>query len=580
MEFGRAYDIWSLGCIILETTAFLVLGYPGIAGSPGFSGLDQARQAMPPGARNGDERFFYRETPHGEYVVKREIRDFMASLERRHARSQDCSDESKAFLTKILSLIERMLKPDVRDRVDISRVVETLSSALKRATASAMEAKTHQVIAANDETIIGGPDLNRIDLWHWSASNKEWEASHLEALENEAGFMRLHCWASGHEPNNLLFRRSDVKIVSLYAFWDPTNASHYDSRTWIDFLFLSANKRSEVSNAKFSFDGNSGLEEARIVQSKLTSQKIVGSFALASLKLNKPVTVGKAIKGLWRKVKTSERALPAEGDQKSMEFGSATIQIWVEQKDILAAELTRRASLISQATTNTRSVRVFDRDKQQVPPCRVVIYLHRQRFICTIRIDLNWVLEESIVDNKILSFKPHPPGRNRIFYASWIRPTQEELDGDSPAGIPLSPQVLQYYEDLDSFEAESFELRFLSTEDREDFKWRFWEIKKEWDVERQRLENIIPVNRNPEGVLRPPDGMSVPLSPRKKAHLITVPISRGDVQSGGSSGSETTRSRHDSTIEETGYAVQDPTRLMIPDYRPLNRVPSGGKRRV
>ncbi|KAH7378818.1 kinase-like domain-containing protein [Pyrenochaeta sp. MPI-SDFR-AT-0127] len=572
MEFGRAYDIWSLGCIMLEVTTFMVIGYAGLKGVGQFQGLDQARQAMPTWARGSDERFFYQEAPNGGYVVKKEIREFMASLEKRHARSPQSSEESKTFLNKILDLINRMLNPIVQDRVDISRVVDTLSSALKRASVCASDATTYHVVAASDETILGGPQLNQIGLLHWSEANKEWESSNLEVLENEAGFMRLHRWAHGRVPNNINFRRSDVKIIPLYAFWDPMNA--YDSRTWINFVFLSANRRSEVSDAKFSFDGNSGLEEARIVQSKLTSQNIVGSFALSNVGFSKPLSVSKAVKGLWRKLKPNEKALVAQADQKTLEFGSATVQIWVEQEDEVVAKLMRRESVASQATATSRAVRIFDRDQLKVRPCRVAIYLHEQRFVCTIRIDVNWVLEESTSDNKVLRFKPHPQGGNRPFYASWIRPTQEELEADCPAGIPLSPKVLFYYEDLDSVEVEEFDLTFLSTGDREDFKWKFWEVKRDWDLARQKLEDTIPINRMPEKTPQPPDGVGLLPVPRIKAQLTTRPSRPTSFQS--SSSGSATRSRHDSTLEETAVARLDPTRLMVPDPQPSNRRSSGG----
>lgn len=514
----------------------------------------------------------YQERPNGEYVVKKEIREFMASLENRHAQLAESSEESKKFLKKVLDLIKRMLNPVVQDRVDISRVVDTLSGALKRAVVSASEATTHYVIPASDETILGGPQLNQISLLHWSEASKEWESSNLEVLENEAGFMRLHRWAHGQVPNNINFRRSDVKIIPLYAFWDPMNA--YDSRTWINFLFLSANRRSEVSDAKFSFDGNSGLEEARIVQSKLTSQNIVGSFALGNVGLSKPVSVSSAIKGFFRKMTPTEKSFPAQGNQKFMVFGSATIQIWVEQEDEVVAKLLRRQSLASQATATSRAVRVFDGDQQKVRPCRVAIYLHEQRFVCTIKIDMNWVLEESAADNKVLLFKPHPLSRDRPFYASWIRPTQEELDDDCPAGIPLSPKVLSYYEDLDSFEAEEFSLTFLSNGDREDFKWKFWEVKKAWDIARQKLENTIAVNRMPEKEPRQPDGVGLLPVPRTKVPLTTQRSRPASFQS--SSSGSMTRSRHDSTMEDTTATRLDPTRLMVPEYPSFNRRSMGG----
>jgi serine/threonine protein kinase len=560
MEFGRAYDIWSLGCIMLEVTTFMVLGYVGLKGTNDFVGLDQARQAMPSWARNGDERFFYQELPNGDYVVKKEIQEFMTSLERRHGRSTDSDEQSKAFLTKILDLINRMLKPKVSERVNISRVVDIFSSAIKIAIQVPFERRAHKVIPAPGEEILGGTELNRIELWHRSATTNGWEPSNLEVLENRAGSMRLHCWAHGHEPNNTNFRRSDVKMLPLYAFWDP--AKVWESRTWIDFLFLSSNQASEVANAKFSFDGNSGLIEARLVQSILTSQKIVDSFGLSQLVLNKPTSMGDAIKGLFRKMKQADANLPPEGHKKSMDLGSATVQIWVEEETVVPTQLSRRESLLSQATDRTSTVRHFDRYDQKVPPCRVAIYLHRHRFICTVKIDANWVLEESTTDDKVLLFTPNPPGRGRHFYASWVRPTPDEHDAGCPAGIPLSPKVLQYYEDNDWLEVEDLKLTFLSAEDRENFKWKFWEIKCDWDTRRRKVEDVIPVNRMPEGPPQLPDGLSQPPLPAKKARFAVFPENPKDPQS--TTSTSASGSRHDSAMDNNTAAMQNPNHLMVP----------------
>lgn len=141
-----------------------------------------------------------------------------------------------------------MLKPKVTGRANIPRVVDTLSSALNEASAYRNEHKEHVIVVANSEVALGGPQVRQIRLWHFSANNDSMELSNLEILENHARVMRLHCWAQVLEPNTITFRRSDVKMVPLYAFWDPRRLQ--ESRTWIDFLYLSAESCSEVTGSK------------------------------------------------------------------------------------------------------------------------------------------------------------------------------------------------------------------------------------------------------------------------------------------------------------------------------------------
>lgn len=560
MESGRSYDIWSLGCIFLEVTAFLVDGYAGLKGSTTVTGLDQARRAMPAGSRNTDERFFCQEMPNGRYVVKREIQEFMQGLEKRNARSRYDREESNTFLAKILDLIRCMLEPDAKKRVDICGVVRTLSSALKSASAVASGPNTHQVIVGQGEIVLGGPPLNQIRAYHWSNTINDWEASFLEALENEAGFIRLHCWSPGREPMNVVFHRKDVQMLSLYAFWDPNN--RYPAKPWIKLALLGSEGHAELPNTVFSFDGNYGLQDARIMQSKLTSQNVEGSFSLGYFRLSKPTSFMSAGRGLMRKLLRNERESDKGNSDRSMKFGSATVQIWIEDEDAVARE-SKRQSITSQATT--RTVRQYQGDKQKIAPCRVVIYLHQQRFVCTIKIDVNWKLEENPSNGEVLFFKPHPSGQNRHFYASWIRPAQEDFNAGRPAGIPLSPKILQHYEDLDWIEVEDFELRFLSADDRKSFIHKYKQVKKQWIDKRDELGSLIPINRRPEESPRAPLGMGDPPLYKKRAEF--TPTLESRVGAVSVSNLSKVRSRHDSTAGEPSAVNMDPTRLMVPNGR-------------
>jgi len=508
MEYGRRYDIWSLGCIILEVTAFVVLGYAGLTGStqPGnrFNGLDHARRATPLwNTHGGDERFFYRESPQGEYVVKKEIHMFMTFLQNRVNAGIENSERSKAFLAKILHLVDRMLRPKVEDRIDIAEVVRTLSDALKQASPAAALTGLLQMVPAEGECIIGGPQLNSVNLWHWSESAREWENSSLEAFENQAGNMRLYCWSSNRAPIDINFRRDYVKITPLYAFWEPSKVAA--SGDWLRFLYFSQSIPSEVANARFSFSGETPLEEARIVQSKLTSQHIEASFGLTSVVLERFVSVSdKAWNGFKKKFGSHKAEEKAEEMSRTVRLGSATIQLWIEQVDEAAELRRRRRSSSSQTMNSTRGPRTeahFESGYREIPPRRAVIYLHHHGFICTIKMDVNWILEGSKEDPNVLFFQPNKPSRDPHFVASWIRPTIEEHRAGHPAGIPLSPAALQYFEDLDRFEADRFQLAFTTLEGRNDFWRKYMEVKKDWDLLRQELEKsqgYTPVNRRPE----------------------------------------------------------------------------------
>lgn len=159
--------------------------------------------------------------------------------------------------------------------------------------------------------------------------------------------------------------------------------------------------------------------------------------------------------------------------------------------------------------------------------------------------DVNWVIEKSKSDDKVIVLKPLPKGRNRTCCASWLRPTAEELTAEQhfPAGVPLDPRVLQYYDNFDCTEVENLEPTFLNADNRDAFKWKYFVIKRGWNI-----------NRIPDRSPRIPDGIDHLSMPEERVPFGTsVGIDR-DLQS--NSSTSTTRSRHDSTIENTATSPQ------------------------
>ena len=563
--FGRSYDIWSLGCITLEVVAFMVLGYVGLNGTSTFKGLDQARKSMPSWSRNSDERFFYQEVPKGEYIVKREIKQFKTNLEGSHARSKDCNATNTAFLTAIMNLVDKMLEPKVINRTDISRVVDILSNALTPAT-EPTEEKQQSMEAGPDEIILGGPRVNKIELWHSSANSSIMRRSNLEIFGNDAGFLRLHCRTLGYEPSNVSFRCSDAKVVPLYAFWDPQETPK--SRTWIEFLFLSTDICAKVPSSKYSLGERSGLNEARLIQFTVTSQNIVGSFNLTNLRLRKPPSVRKALKTLFRRKKVNNTINSTGSDEGPSDLGSTTVQIWIEQPNALPKRTDHRNSLVSRTNTTSRVVRNLERDRPTVPPLPSE-YLSPQTALCMhgkSRTELGLGRQQLGPKSASFLFKTLPTGRNRTLYASWLRPTPEEFAAEEqyPAGIPLDPRALQYYEDIDCVEVEDIELTFRSAEDREAFICKYLETKRDWDHRRQEVGDTVEVNREPNGSSQLPDGVNnLPVPVERVPFLVNMGVDR-ELQS--MSSASTTRSRRDSTLENA-TSPQNPDFLVVPTPR-------------
>lgn len=521
VQTGRRYDVWSLGCIFLEVTAFVVLGYAGLRGSNApedpFTGLDQARRAKPAFSNRSDERFFYRESQNGPCVVKSEIKAFINFLTARVEANSENSQKSKAFFAKIIHLINQMLEPNVESRIDIVEVIRTLSAAIKQASSGAAFVGDSEMVAANGETVIGGPELNSISLWHKTERTNEWDAANLELFENLAGYMRLHVWTNTQRPADVNFLRKHAKIVPLYAFWQQSQLA---SITWIKLLGLSSDVPAEIPNTKFSFSGTNNLKDARMVQSKLTSQQIVGSFALASVKLKKYVSVAeKVTNGVLRKLGASKADEKAKELVCNMPLGGATIQLWIEYRDAAAEKRRNRLTGSLRSTESSRGVRI-EGGYSEIPPRRVVIYLHQMGFVCTIKMDVNWVLGEDPEDELVLYFEPNQPGKDPQFVACWLRPTPEEQEAKYPAGVPLNPEVLQLAEDDDRFEAEAFTLHFLTPTARNEFKAKYTEVKKEWDLMRRQIEKTevyMPVNRRPLRFSHSRHGCLADLFPEHKA---------------------------------------------------------------
>ncbi|KAI1123350.1 kinase-like domain-containing protein [Nemania abortiva] len=115
---SRAYDVWSLGCLLLEFATWLMYGFPGI------EKFSDAR-ASPSKYKlfDIDDAFF--EIKDGIPVVKKSVLQWIGEMHQ-HPR---CSD----FVHSFLDLISRrLLVPEYRDRAKIEQVTRLLSEMWQR----------------------------------------------------------------------------------------------------------------------------------------------------------------------------------------------------------------------------------------------------------------------------------------------------------------------------------------------------------------------------------------------------------------------------------------------------------------
>jgi len=154
-RFSRRYDIWSLGCIMLEVMAFVLLGPEGLHGE---NGLDQVRGTKQPWSSRKDHRFFCQESPQGKYIVKKQIMAFIKSL----AASESLRDQQRSlvFVESVLELITKMLEPEAEFRIEIGNVIRRLNSAMDSARHDSQP--LGQMVPVPGERAIGEPGLNSV----------------------------------------------------------------------------------------------------------------------------------------------------------------------------------------------------------------------------------------------------------------------------------------------------------------------------------------------------------------------------------------------------------------------------------
>jgi serine/threonine protein kinase len=150
----RKYDVWSLGCILLEVTAFAVKSYKGVAD------LDEILKTASSNDQGGYTGFFSRNGSDGRAILRPEIRIFMDHDLVSALRTDEERDVS--FVGKMVDLIKQMLEPNPDNRIGSEAVVEKLRS-LRNEMAQDANKIVQPAAKRKDEKEIGEVELRSLE---------------------------------------------------------------------------------------------------------------------------------------------------------------------------------------------------------------------------------------------------------------------------------------------------------------------------------------------------------------------------------------------------------------------------------
>ncbi|KAH8655060.1 kinase-like domain-containing protein [Tricladium varicosporioides] len=465
-RFSRRYDVWSLGCIMLEVMAFVILGHEGLCGE---KGLDKVRFTKLPWSLTKDHRFFCQESQlqYGKYIVKKEITDFMKSLlESERVRGQH---KSRVFVETILELITEMLEPEAEHRIEIGKVIRRLRSAIDNARDHAQA--LDEMVAVEGERSIGQPRLSTIRIWHFRQF--DWQDTRMRIFEGAAYLRVCMVLKNNTSPSQSYLTRNTAILIPRYTFREQ-----FTSDPAIYFSSVSQEGPQEYAGLSFSFDN---IEDPCFVQATLTGQRVEASFPLKNVKYQEYVSFGGRISNLLHRKVEKESAYT--------DLGPATVQLWseiVEQKNGIQDPASPKEGSIRPVRMQLHQQPSY----REVPVRRMVIFIHRFRKIISITMGRNWHEDNKPRPSEppeSVHFSPTKPARDPSFIASTLWPLKPD-DLTSFAGIPLSPMVLRSKESQSRFECDLIGLTFRNVEIKKKFSATYRDIKEEWHRQTKEAE--------------------------------------------------------------------------------------------
>lgn len=458
----RKYDIWSLGCILLEVCTFVANGVRGV------KHLDRIRSEADPETRNSNDCFFRPVPTSGldllavghhrsrDYELKPRIREWIEQLPQ---YAYDVA--SKEFLREILSVVLEMLDTNLASRISSKEVCIQLSEII-----SHYHGRDHddQRISytrperPSEGFIIGVELLENIQAISYNLEGF-WMCAPLYFIQKSA-LLCVQVFEGREWKTYPLGSWSLIKLVPQYALENQGKQSTADAT-----ILVSLNDPSRPPGRKY---GKFSTFNVLLLQELLLAQKVQKQIELETVAMELKVEK-KASRFISRR-KSNNSEASSEVDER---VNANCLQIWTESPRTDMIRLSRE-----ERRQSPRSLRLR--------PNIVRIVVFYQKSILILRLTQDMQIGKKDNGDPASTLIDIVPRGKASFPISILRPDPNDLF----AGFSLSEDDFEAKEMECRKDCKKLELNFQSNAGADSFQRAYKRLKKQWLNELEKFDRL------------------------------------------------------------------------------------------